>query len=88
MQRSSEQQFNLQSIYQCCCELSELVHQSLYSLYSPGRPFTATDLSSIYARYMAWYGQVPEMLELGANFTPATLFVQYVSILKFRKSSD
>lgn len=76
LQRSCEQPSNVRSVYKCFCELSELVHQSLYILHSPGRPLTARDLLSIYTQYLNWYDRIPEVLRLGHNFTPAVLFAQ------------
>lgn len=63
-------------MYKCFCELSELVHQALYILHSPGRPLTARDLLGIYTEFLNWYANIPEVLRLGANFTPSVLFAQ------------
>lgn len=76
LQRSCEQPSNVRSVYKCFCELSELVHESLYILHSPGRPLTARDLLSIYTKYLNWYDRIPGVLRLGHNFTPAVLFAQ------------
>jgi len=76
LQRSCEQPSNVRSVYKCFCELSELVHQSLYILHSPGRPLTSRDLLGIYTQYLNWYDRIPEVLRLGHNFTPAVLFAQ------------
>lgn len=78
LQRSCEQPSNVRSVYKCFCELSELVHQSLYILHSPGKPLTARELLKIYTQYLNWYDRIPEVLRLGHNFTPAVLFAQYV----------
>lgn len=76
LQRSCEQPSNVRSVYKCFCELSELVHQSLYILHSPGRPLTSRDLLGIYTQYLDWYDRIPVVLRLGHNFTPAVLFAQ------------
>ena len=76
LQRSAEQPSNVRSVYKCFCELSELVHQSLYVLHSPGRPLTSRDLLKIYTQYLNWYDSIPEVLRLGHNFTPSVLFTQ------------
>ncbi|KAK5626664.1 hypothetical protein RRF57_002379 [Xylaria bambusicola] len=76
LQRSCEQPSNVRSVYKCFCELSELVHQSLYVLHSPGRPLSSRDLLGIYTQYLNWYDTIPEVLRLGHNFTPAVLFAQ------------
>ncbi|KAF4981649.1 hypothetical protein FZEAL_2589 [Fusarium zealandicum] len=88
LQRSCQQPSNVRSVYKCFCELSELVHQSLYILHSPGKPLTARDLLSIYTQYLNWYDQIPEVLRLGHNFTPAVLFAHmyyhFAILLLFR----
>ncbi|KAH8910564.1 hypothetical protein BR93DRAFT_942960 [Coniochaeta sp. PMI_546] len=72
--RSSQQPSNVRSVYKCFCELSELVHRSLYILHSPGKAVTSRELQNIYTDYLSWYDQVPDILRLGHNFTPAVLF--------------
>ncbi|KAM0609252.1 hypothetical protein ACHAP1_002345 [Verticillium nonalfalfae] len=88
LQRSAEQPSNVRSVYRCFCELSELVHQSLYVLHSPGRPLTSRDLLSLYTQYLNWYDRIPEVLRLGHNFTPAVLFTHmyyhFAILLLFR----
>ncbi|KAL0937828.1 nitrate assimilation regulatory protein [Colletotrichum truncatum] len=88
LQRSAEQPSNVRSVYKCFCELSELVHQSLYVLHSPGRPLTSRDLLNIYTQYLNWYDRIPEVLRLGHNFTPAVLFAHmyyhFAILLLFR----
>ncbi|KAI1635250.1 nitrogen assimilation transcription factor nirA [Biscogniauxia mediterranea] len=88
LQRSCEQPSNVRSVYKCFCELSELVHQSLYILHSPGKPVTSRDLLSIYTQYLNWYDRIPEALRLGHNFTPAVLFAHmyyhFAILLLFR----
>ncbi|KAL2758317.1 hypothetical protein ACRALDRAFT_1061517 [Sodiomyces alcalophilus JCM 7366] len=88
LQRSAEQPSNVRSVYRCFCELSELVHQSLYVLHSPWRPLTSRDLLNIYTQYLNWYDQIPEVLRLGHNFTPAVLFTHmyyhFAILLMFR----
>jgi hypothetical protein len=74
--RASEQPSNVRSVYKCFCELSELVHRSLYILHTPGRPVTSQKLLSIYTEYLSWYDRVPDVLRLGHNFTPSVLFAQ------------
>ncbi|KAI0105389.1 fungal-specific transcription factor domain-containing protein [Hypoxylon sp. NC0597] len=88
LQRACEQPSNVRSVYKCFCELSELVHQSLYVLHSPGKPVTSRDLLSIYTQYLNWYDRIPEVLRLGHNFTPAVLFAHmyyhFAILLLFR----
>ncbi|KAL2261580.1 hypothetical protein VTK26DRAFT_3843 [Humicola hyalothermophila] len=88
LQRSCEQPSNVRSVYKCFCELSELVHQSLYVLHSPGRPLTSKDLLNIYTQYLNWYDKIPGVLRLGHNFTPAVLFAHmyyhFAILLLFR----
>ncbi|POR36001.1 Nitrogen assimilation transcription factor nit-4, partial [Tolypocladium paradoxum] len=88
LQRSCEQPSNVRSVYKCFCELSELVHESLYILHSPAKPLSARDLLSIYTQYLNWYDRIPEVLRLGHNFTPAVLFAHmyyhFAILLLFR----
>lgn len=88
LQRSCEQPSNVRSVYKCFCELSELVHASLYILHTPGRPLTGPDLLSIYTQFIDWYDTVPVALKLGDNFTPAVLFAHmyyhFAILLLFR----
>lgn len=76
LQVSCEQPSNVRSVYKCFCELSELVHTSLYILHTPGRPLTSGDLLNTYTQFLDWYDTVPVALKLGQNFTPAVLFAQ------------
>lgn len=88
LQRSCEQPSNVRSVYTCFCELSELVHKSLYVLHSPGKPVTSRDLLNTYTQYLNWYDKIPEVLRLGTNFTPAVLFAHmyyhFAILLLFR----
>jgi hypothetical protein len=74
--KEASQPSNVRSVFRCFAELSELVHQSLYALYSPGRTLTSSEVISVYFRYINWYSSLPEALRLGRNFTPAVLFCQ------------
>lgn len=76
--RSVTQPSNVRSVFHCFCDLSELVHRALYTLYSPGRSVTVSEIIAIYYRYLNWYNSLDEVLRLGTNFTPAVLFAQYV----------
>lgn len=68
LQRSCEQPSNVWSVYKCFYELSELVHQSLYIVHSPGRPLTSWDLLGIYTQHLDWYDRILVVLRLGCNF--------------------
>ncbi|RQM07145.1 hypothetical protein DH86_00003497, partial [Scytalidium sp. 3C] len=87
-QYNTQQPSNVRSVYKTFCELSEIVHQSLYSYYTPGRYVTSQTLLRIYRRYLDWYDQIPNSLRLGQNFTPAVLFAHmyyhYAILLLFR----
>ncbi|KAB5513035.1 hypothetical protein GE09DRAFT_1179991 [Coniochaeta sp. 2T2.1] len=76
VERSCDQPSNVHSVYKCFCELSELVHRSLYVLHSPGKAVTNRELQDIYIDYFSWYDQFPDVLRLGHNFTPSVLFAQ------------
>ncbi|KAK7720284.1 hypothetical protein SLS63_009956 [Diaporthe eres] len=85
---SCEQPSNVRSVYKCFCELSELVHDSLYTLHTPGRPLCGPDVLTKYTQFMNWYERVPVALKLGQNFTPAVLFAHmyyhFAVLLLFR----
>jgi hypothetical protein len=76
LERSCSQPSNVRSVYKTFCELSEIVHKSLYMLYTPGTNMTSRTLIAIYTEYLRWYDSIPEALRLGHNFTPAVLFAQ------------
>ncbi|KAL2278314.1 hypothetical protein FJTKL_14578 [Diaporthe vaccinii] len=86
--KSCEQPSNVRSVYKCFCELSELVHDSLYTLHTPGRPLCGPDILTKYTQFMNWYERVPVALKLGQNFTPAVLFAHmyyhFAVLLLFR----
>ncbi|KAF7862637.1 hypothetical protein EAF04_007510 [Stromatinia cepivora] len=88
LERNCTQPSNIRSVYATFCELSELVHQSLYLLYAPGSNFTSNSLLQVYTRYLRWYDSIPAALRLGHNFTPSVLFshmyYHYAILLLFR----
>ncbi|KAI9648945.1 hypothetical protein NHQ30_001511 [Ciborinia camelliae] len=88
LQRNCTQPSNIRSVYATFCELSEIVHQSLYLFYAPGSNFTSNSLLQVYTRYLRWYDSIPTALRLGHNFTPAVLFshmyYHYAILLLFR----
>ncbi|KAG9231821.1 fungal-specific transcription factor domain-containing protein [Amylocarpus encephaloides] len=88
LERSCIQPSNVRSVYKTFCELSEIVHATLYTLYSPGSTLTSKSLLVHYTKYLNWYASIPETLRLGQNFTPAVLFAHmyyhYAMILLFR----
>jgi hypothetical protein len=75
-ERSCTQPSNVRSVYKTFCELSEIVHNSLYTLYTPGTHVTGKKLLRVYTQYLSWYDSIPTALRLGHNFTPAVLFAQ------------
>ncbi|KAL2062109.1 hypothetical protein VTL71DRAFT_6375 [Oculimacula yallundae] len=74
LETACTQPSNVRSVYKTFCELSEIVHKSLYVLYTPGKPVTSKSLNDVYTEYIRWYSEIPEALRLGQNFTPAVLF--------------
>ena len=71
-----DQPSNLRSVYKTFCELSERVHNVLYTLYSPGFEASSEELIALYHQYIHWYDTIPDNIRLGHNFTPAVLFAQ------------
>ncbi|KAH8790390.1 fungal-specific transcription factor domain-containing protein [Hyaloscypha sp. PMI_1271] len=88
LERSCTQPSNVRSVYKTFCELSEIIHKSLYTLYSPGTHVTSKALLEAYTHYLNWYDVIPASLRLGHNFTPAVLFAHmyyhYAILLLFR----
>ncbi|CZR70072.1 related to nitrate assimilation regulatory protein nirA [Phialocephala subalpina] len=74
LEKSCAQPSNVRSVFKTFCELSEIVHNSLYTLYAPGSNVTRETLMTSYYAYLRWYDDIPTTLRLGANFTPAVLF--------------
>ncbi|TAQ84972.1 hypothetical protein B7494_g6707 [Chlorociboria aeruginascens] len=74
LERPYTQPSNIRTVFKTFCELSKIVHISLYALYSPGANLTSESLLEIYTQYLRWYEAIPAALRLGHNFTPAVLF--------------
>ncbi|KAK3376353.1 fungal-specific transcription factor domain-containing protein [Lasiosphaeria ovina] len=66
---------NTRTVFRCLCEISDLVHQSVFMLRTPGRPLTRDALLEIYTNYLDWYDGIPNSMRLGLSSTPAVLFV-------------
>jgi hypothetical protein len=75
--RGLEERSNVRTIHRCLCELSEIIHDSLYVLYTPGENLSSTSLLEVYAHHLAWKGSLPEPCHLDANPIPAVLHLQY-----------
>ncbi|KAM4066780.1 fungal specific transcription factor [Hirsutella rhossiliensis] len=69
-----EQTSHVRSVFKCFCELSELIHDALYVLFSPVKAPPRGDVLKIYTKYLNWYDLVPDLLRLGHNSTPPVLF--------------
>ncbi|TVY75969.1 Nitrogen assimilation transcription factor nit-4 [Lachnellula suecica] len=86
--RSCTQPSNIRSVYKTFCELSEIVHNSLYAFYTPGSNVTGKKVVDLYTQYLNWYDSIPTALRLGENFTPAVLFAHmyyhFAILLLFR----
>jgi len=65
---------NVLSVYTCLCELSQIVHQSLYLRHLPNQLYGPRDAWNNYTQYLKWYSHLPELMRLGHNSTPAVLF--------------
>ena len=55
----TNQPCNVHSVYKCFCDLSNLIHATLYKLYSPQKRFTSQDVVYHYESYMNWYAEMP-----------------------------
>lgn len=56
LERNCNQPSNVRSVFKSFCELAEILHHSLYILYSPGNQLTASRLVGIYTTLLSWYG--------------------------------
>jgi hypothetical protein len=59
------QKSNVRSVYRALCDLFEIIHHSLYVLYSSGRTLRSIDIVDIYTEYLVWYTALPKVLRLG-----------------------
>lgn len=64
------------TVFKCSCELSELIHETLYLLLSPTHPPMGKEVLKMYTKYLSWYDLLPEFFRLGHNSTPAVMFAQ------------
>ncbi|KAF4338028.1 nitrogen assimilation transcription factor nit-4 [Fusarium beomiforme] len=81
LQRSCQQPSNVRSVYKCFCELSELVHQSLYILHSPGKPLTARELLNMYTQYLNCKSQ---QTSFGCIANQSSMYYHFAILLLFR----
>ena len=75
-ERNWTQPSNIRSVYKSFCELSEVVHDTLFTLYKPEGRLTSQKILDCYTRFLNWYSSLPDVLRLGQNFTPSVLFTQ------------
>lgn len=76
LKKNCTQPSNVRIVYKTFCELSEIVHEALYAMHTPGVDVTSKVLLESYTKYLRWYDSIPTALRLGHNFTPAVLFAQ------------
>jgi hypothetical protein len=67
---------NVHAVYKSLCELSTIIHSTLYVTYADTDPVHSRDILDLYTRILGWYSSLPEVLRLGENSTPSVLFVQ------------
>ena len=68
-------------VFRSLCELSTIINDTLYTLYTlhtPGGVLSSQKILDAYTRYLNWYCALPDPLRRGRNFTPSSLFIQYV----------
>ena len=75
MQHRFKQVSNTQSVFRSFCDISQLAHNAAYLTRTPNHPVTSYMLLYTYNQYLAWYGNIPEALRLGTNFTPSVFLV-------------
>jgi len=74
--RNTTQPSNIRTVFNCFCQLSEIIHNALYTLHCPAKPVTSRAIIEVYKKYLHWYEDIPAIMRLGQNFTPQVLFVQ------------
>ena len=67
---------NVRAVYKSLCELSTIIHSTLYVMHADTDPVSSRDILDQYTRMLGWYSSLPEVLRLGENSTPSVLFVQ------------
>lgn len=65
---------NSRSIFRGTCELSHVIYESLYTLYTPSRPVIIEDVMGVYQQYLEWYESMLPVLKSGENSTPMAIF--------------
>jgi hypothetical protein len=73
------QESNIKSVYLALCDLFEVVHNSLYVLYTPGKVLQSHEVLDIYTSYLTWHSSLPLVLRQGQNSTPPAFFIQLVN---------
>src|ERR1700728_3441581 len=74
IEQNLHQPSNFCWVYKGLCELSNIIHDSLYTLYTPKRALTSRDILKVYTKYLYGYDSLPVTLRRGENSTPAVLF--------------
>ncbi|KAH6645551.1 hypothetical protein BKA67DRAFT_115813 [Truncatella angustata] len=76
------------SVFSGICDLSKLIHETLYTLLRPDHPPTSREILIVYTKYLSWYDLLPDVLRLGHTSTPAVLFTHmyyyFAVLLLFR----
>jgi hypothetical protein len=67
---------NIRAMHRSLCELSTIIHSTLYVMYTGTDSLTSREILDRYTRMLDWYSSLPEMLRLGENSTPSVLFIQ------------
>lgn len=75
LEHPCEQPGHITTVYNSFCELSDIVHEALYTVHCAARRPTGHDILHLYTRYLTWYDSLPIPLRLGSNFTPQMVFV-------------
>ena len=67
---------DMRAVYKSLCELSTLIHSTLYVTYAGADSVHSRDVIDLYTRMLGWYSSLPMVLRLGENSTPSVLFIQ------------
>lgn len=74
--KEDQQPANVRSVCRAFAGLTEIIHDSQHLLYEPRDGQLNGKMLGVYRRYLEWYGDLPPILRLGINSTPAVLFAQ------------
>ena len=71
-----QQQANVRSVCYAFAELTHIINHSQQLLSELRDEALSRTMLAVYRQYLEWYADLPAVLRLGRNSTPAVLFAQ------------